>query len=118
MRSTELVLVREIHAWMPLLNGTVRVPVPVPRYSWRTRTLMSTGFGLSAGASRTRRKKAWRNCSASGDRTSAADPCTGPVAFAKGPLLLISTSAVKATVESALFVRDVAQVRSYFPLTD
>ena len=53
-------------------------------YSWRTRTLMSTGFGLSAGASRTRRKKAWRNCSATGVRTNPADPCTGPVAFAKG----------------------------------
>ena len=78
-------------------------------YSWRTRTLMSTGFGLSAGASRTRRRK-WRNCSATGRGTSPADPCTGPVAFAKGPLMLLSRRAVEGVVRSPLFARDVAQV--------
>ena len=81
-------------------------------YSWRTRTLMSTGFGLSAGASRTRRKKAWRNCTADGSGSSPADPCTGPVAFAKGPLMLMSTAAVRAVVRSPLFARDVAQAHA------
>ncbi|KAL1504241.1 hypothetical protein AB1Y20_010650 [Prymnesium parvum] len=81
-------------------------------YSWRTGTLMSTGFGLSAGASRTRRKKAWRNCSATGLRTSAADPCVGPLAFAKGPLMLLSTAAIRAVVEGPHFRRDVARARS------
>ena len=78
-------------------------------YSWRTKTLMSTGFGLSAGASRTRRKKAWRNCTATGARTNPADPCTGPVGFAKGPLVMWSTAAVRAVVHGPLFARDVAQ---------
>ena len=80
-------------------------------YSWRTRTLMSTGFGLSAGASRTRRKKAWRNCSATGERTNPRDPCAGPVAFAKGPLMLMSRRAAAAVVASPLFARDVSQAR-------
>ena len=79
-------------------------------YSWRTRTLMSTGFGLSAGASRTRRKKQWRNCSATGSGTSREDPCTGPVAFAKGPLMLMTIAAARGVVDSALFKRDVEQV--------
>ncbi len=70
---------------------------------------MSTGFGLSAGAARTRRKKAWRNCTATGEKTSAADPCIGPVAFAKGPLMLLSSSAVRAAVASPRFERDFAQ---------
>ena len=78
-------------------------------YSWRTRTLMSTGFGLSAGASRTRRKKQWRNCSATGAGTSVDDPCTGPVAFAKGPLMMMSTRAVQRVISSPLFRRDVSQ---------
>ena len=70
-------------------------------YSWRTRTLMSTGFGLSAGASRTRRRK-WRNCTASGAGSAPDDPCTGPVAFAKGPLVMYSRAAVRAVVASPL----------------
>ncbi|KAL3895784.1 MAG: hypothetical protein SGPRY_013428, partial [Prymnesium sp.] len=81
-------------------------------YSWRTGTLKSTGFGLSAGAARTRRKKAWRNCSATGARTSVADPCVGPLAFAKGPLMLISTAAVRAVVQGAHFTRDVERARA------
>ena len=80
-------------------------------YSWRTRTLMSTGFGFSAGASRTRRRK-WRNCSATGAGTNADDPCTGPVAFAKGPLMLLSNKAVRGVVSSPLFGRDVAQAHA------
>lgn len=80
-------------------------------YSWRTRTLMSTGFGLSAGASRTRRRK-WRNCSATGEGTAPDDPCAGPVAFAKGPLVLYSLSAVRRVVASPLFSRDVAQAKA------
>ena len=81
-------------------------------YSWRTGTLMSTGFGLSAGASRTRRKKAWRNCSATGERTNPDDRCVGPVAFAKGPLMIISTAAVRAVVNGPYFRRDVERARS------
>jgi hypothetical protein len=69
-------------------------------------------FGLSAGASRTRRKKGWRNCSATGAHTNPLDPCTGPVAFAKGPLMLMSTAAARAVVGSPLFARDVAQARA------
>ena len=80
-------------------------------YSWRTRTLMSTGFGLSAGASRTRRRK-WRNCSATGAGTNPADPCTGPVPFAKGPLVLYSLKAVRGIVSSPLFTRDVEQAHA------
>jgi len=91
----------------PLLFGGV-----FEWYSWRTRTLMSTGFGLSAGASRTRRKKAWRNCSATGRHTGDSDPCTGPVAFAKGPLMVMSTAAVRAVVSGPLFARDVAQAHA------
>lgn len=81
-------------------------------YSWRTGTLMSTGFGLSAGAARTRRKKAWRNCSATGARTSAHDPCVGPLAFAKGPLMIISTAAIRAVVGGPYFARDVGRARA------
>ena len=75
---------------------------------------MSTGFGLSAGAARTRRKKAWRNCTASGlgPKSTPSDPCTGPVAFAKGPLMLMSSAAVRAVVASPLFSRDVRQAHA------
>ena len=37
-------------------------------YSWRTATLMSTGFGFTAGAARKKMRSAWRNCSATGER--------------------------------------------------
>ena len=58
-------------------------------YSWRTATLMSTGFGFTAGAARKKMRSAWRNCSATGERVGkyggdTKDPCVGPVAFAKG----------------------------------
>ena len=81
-------------------------------YSWRTATLMSTGFGLSAGAARKKMRSAWRNCSATGERVGkyggdTKDPCVGPVAFAKGPLMLLSTAAVRAVVGGGAFERDV-----------
>ena len=44
--------------------------------------------------------------------TSVEDPCTGPVAFAKGPLMLMSKKAVSAVVDSQLFARDVAQAHA------
>ena len=81
-------------------------------YSWRTATLMSTGFGLSAGAARKKMRSAWRNCSATGERVGkyggdTKDPCVGPVAFAKGPLMLLSAAAVRAVVSGGAFERDV-----------
>eukprot|EP00965_Chrysotila_dentata_P021714 719107-Pleurochrysis_carterae.AAC.3 len=75
-------------------------------------------FGLSAGGARAIAGKTWRNCTEArlapghadwtepnggdgGDGTPAAavdDLCVGPLAFAKGPLLLISGDAVRAAV--------------------
>lgn len=38
-------------------------------YSWRTRTLHSTAFGLTAGSSRANSRRAWRNCTAAAAAT-------------------------------------------------
>jgi len=108
-------------------------------YAWRTRTLHSTAFGWTAGASRANARKPWRNCTAAaaaawhalldyGDQEAVdrlcrdthscsnhlpgADVCIGPVAFAKGPLVLLSAAAVRAAVGSPLFARDVARANA------
>lgn len=101
-------------------------------YSWRTRTLHSTGFGLSAGESRWRRGKTWRNCTSASEspwhlasdygesnRTlqlasggAALDPCIGPVAFAKGPLMLVTRMAVQRVLASKVFARDVVMAHA------
>jgi len=89
-------------------------------YSWRTQTLHSTGFGLSAGAARTRARKAWRNCTpadraphhALRDLPPVPDTCVGPIAFAKGPLILLSSSAVRWLVASDVFARDLAKAKA------
>ena len=109
-------------------------------YAWRTRTLHSTAFGWTAGASRANGRKPWRNCTAAaaaawhalpdyGDHEATgpcrdaptpgcsnhrpgADVCVGPVAFAKGPLVLLSAAAVRAAVGSPLFTRDVTRANA------
>ena len=94
-------------------------------YSWRTQTLHSTGFGLSAGAARHGRKKVWRNCTSARKAlghdaaqhpvslTTPRQPdlCVGPLAFAKGPLVMLSSSAVRWLVRSPLFSRDLKRAR-------
>ena len=81
-------------------------------YSWRKGTLHSTGFGFSAGAARKRTRAPWRNCSADGLKSPPEDPCVGPIAFAKGPLMLLSSSAVRWLVASPDFHRDLATARA------
>ena len=80
-------------------------------YSWRVGTLHSTGFGFSAGAARKRTRAPWRNCSADGLKSPAEDRCVGPLAFAKGPLMLLSSSAVRWLAASPLVRRDVQVAR-------
>lgn len=109
-------------------------------YGWRTRTLHSTAFGWTAGSSRANGRKPWRNCTAAsaaawhalpdyGDGEAAGlcrdahpvgcsnrlpgeDVCIGPVAFAKGPLVMLSAAAVRVAVGSPLFARDVARAHA------
>lgn len=47
-----------------------------------------------------------------GSCPGAADLCVGPVAFAKGPLILLSAAAVHAAVHSPAFARDVARAHA------
>ena len=101
-------------------------------YSWRTRTLHSTGFGLSAGESRWRREALWRNCTSASESPwhlasdygesnqtlllasggTALDPCVGPVAFAKGPLMFMTRMAIKRVLESKVFARDLVMAHA------
>ncbi len=104
-------------------NGTeVEVPLVYAGvfewYNWRTATLHSTGFGFSAGAARKRSHSPWRNCTpgtlypqhaAATHVYGSDDVCVGPVAFAKGPLMLLSRSATRALVSSPPFERDLAR---------
>ena len=100
-------------------------------YSWHTRTLIASGWSEGSLSRALRHaQEPWRNCSPSGGgwvstgwglrEASAAeaatellrdprrDECVGPLAFAKGPLLLVSSAAVGWIVRSDHFSRDEA----------
>ena len=98
-------------------------------YSWHPRTLVASGWSAdSLGTALHHAQESWRNCSPTGSgwrstgwglreglpaeaastraRDSTSDWCVGPLAFAKGPLLLVSQRAVEWVVASAAFGRD------------
>ena len=97
-------------------------------YSWHDRTLVSSGWSGTGLAKAVRlAQETWRNCSptgagwtwtgwafqdASADAAVATDAsrdsCVGPLAFAKGPLTIVSRAAARWLVEQPSFVRDVA----------
>ena len=83
-------------------------------YSWRTSTLQASGWERRAKAALEKARAAWRNCTAAtpdggaNDRARVHGPgrCVGPFAFAKGPLVLLSSSAVRWVVATEGFASD------------
>ena len=99
-------------------------------YSWHPRTLVASGWGRTLQEAWGHALVGWRNCSPSGGGWSwdgwamreapppswdgsDGDYCQGPLAFAKGPLLLLSRPLIAEIVGSAPFERAEAASRAF-----
>ena len=99
-------------------------------YSWHPRTLVASGWGRTLQEAWGHALVGWRNCSPSGGGWSwdgwamkeapppswdgsDGDYCQGPLAFAKGPLLLLSKPLIAEIVGSAPFARAEAASRAF-----
>ena len=95
-------------------------------YSWRTERMMATAYWRAMRGALYGAQAPYRNCSPSGNgwvpsadgksvvrEASSVSPgqerCVGPFAFAKGPLVMLSSSAVRWLVTSDRFVHDTAR---------
>lgn len=98
------------HALLDELGGTPFYAGAFEWYSWRTRSLVASGWARTADDALYKAQQGWRNCSAAAPDGDArgTDRCVGPFAFAKGPLVLLSAPAVRWLVRSAGFSSDPA----------
>ena len=89
-------------------------------YSWHDRTMVSSGWAQELREAMRLAQESWRNCSPNGrgwewtgwafreaaPSSAIRDTCHGPLAFAKGPLTILSRPAVEWVVASRAFARD------------
>lgn len=82
--------------------------------SWRAARLEATGFSYGLAEARGRAKAPHRNCSrtAPDAESDAYDHvCVGPLAYAKGPLLMMNQLALRWLVRAPVFHRDLRLAR-------
>ncbi|KAL1528486.1 hypothetical protein AB1Y20_009829 [Prymnesium parvum] len=111
-----------LHEWLP--RAEALYVGAFEYFSWRTRSMVATGWGRNLGEALFEAQVGWRNCSPTGagwaqtphvhcravEATGGGgvDACVGPIAFAKGPLELVSAAALRWVVASDAFQRDAA----------
>ncbi|KAL3917120.1 MAG: hypothetical protein SGPRY_006533 [Prymnesium sp.] len=81
--------------------------------SWRLKSMQATAFGYGIAEARGRARFAWRQCVTSvarvvsSDNASRPGACIGPIAFAKGPFMLLNKNALRWLASSPLVAADI-----------